>query len=188
MPYALGSVKAHVKDAANYFGPKYGITVIYGIGPGSVANSDHPKGLALDFMTSNKQKGDALAADVISNANAWSVKYVIWYRRIWQDGKWSAYTGPRSHTDHVHVSFYATPGTGNTTPVANPLIPNPIEDLITVFKTLDTAVSWITKKENWARIMMFLAGLVLAFIGLVRLDNTGTAAKAVSKGIRYAKP
>lgn len=188
MPYALGSVKPHVKSAADYFGPKHGIVVVYGIGPGSVANSDHPKGLALDFMTKNKAQGDALAADVISQAGKFGVTYVIWYRRIWQNGQWKPYTGPRSHTDHVHVSFNSSGGDGSTVPIDNPLIPNPIEDLVTVFKALDTAFEWITKKENWARIMMFLAGLVLAFIGLVRLDNTGTAAKAVSKGIQYAKP
>src|SRR4051812_45004572 len=188
MPYALGAVKPHVKDAANHFGPKHGIAVIYGIGPGSVKNSDHPKGLALDFMTSNKARGDALVADLISQAGTWGIKYIIWYRRIWQNGNWTPYSGPSSHTDHVHVSFNASGGDGTTVPVANPLVPDSIEQLMTVVHAIDTAFDWITKKENWARVTLFIAGLILAFIGLVRLDKTGTAAKAVSKGVSYAKP
>jgi hypothetical protein len=186
MAYALVGLKPHVKAAAQFFGPKHGISVIYGVGPGSVPNSDHPAGLALDFMIHSKGQGDALAADVISQAAKWSVKYVIWYRRIWQNGKWSDYHGPSSHTDHVHVSFNSAAGT--VIPVGNPVVPDSIESLVAVFKKIDAGFEWITKKENWARIMMFLIGLVIAFIGLVRLDKTGTAAKAVSKGISYAKP
>jgi hypothetical protein len=187
MAYSLTGTKSHVKNAANYFGPKHGITTIYGVGPGSVANSDHPSGLALDFMTKNKSQGDALAADVISQAGTWNVKYVIWYRRIWQNGQWKSYSGPSSHTDHVHVSFNAS-ATGTPVPdVNNPLIPDSVETLMTLFKQFDTAFEWLTRKENWARVVMFVAGLVFAFIGLIRLDKTGTAAKAVGKGATYVK-
>jgi hypothetical protein len=188
MPYSLGGVKPHVKAAANYFGPKHGITTIYGVGPGSVSNSDHPKGLALDFMTSNRNTGDALSSDLIANAGKWNIKYIIWYRQIWQNGKWSHYSGPRPHTDHVHVSF----NPGGTAPdvenVDNPLIPDKIESLLAFFRSIDTAFDWITKKENWTRITLFVVGFIIAFIGLIRLDKTGTAAKAVSKGVSYAKP
>jgi hypothetical protein len=105
--YHLKGVSNNTSNAADYWGGKYGIKNIGGLGPGSVPGSDHPKGRALDFMTySNKKKGDALANDIIKNYKAWNVKYVIWYRYIWQPGRgWHRYSGPSPHTDHVHVSF-----------------------------------------------------------------------------------
>jgi hypothetical protein len=105
--YGLKGIAPDVGKAADYFGSKYGIQTIGGRGPGSVPNSDHPKGLALDYMVyNNKAKGTALANDVIKNYKAWNVKYVIWYHYIWHPGRgWSRYSGPSPHTDHVHVSF-----------------------------------------------------------------------------------
>lgn len=122
MPYALGAVKDHVRAAAESIGPKFGITEILGVGLRDNV-SDHPLGLALDFMTKDKAKGDALAAYVKSNAAAYGVKYVIWWGQIWSVARnaegWRPYTSPTGlttttamHKDHVHVSFYATPGTG----------------------------------------------------------------------------
>lgn len=110
MGYSLGDVKPWVRAAADYFGPAHNISTVGGWrAHGSVPNSDHPKGLALDFMTRSKATGDQLAADVLRNAQAWNVKYVIWYREIWSPGKgWRPYSGPSPHTDHVHVSFNAT--------------------------------------------------------------------------------
>jgi len=83
MAYLLGAVKPHVKAIADSLGPKYGFTVVYGFGPGSIAGSDHPKGLALDFMTSDKGRGDALVADLMANSGPYAVKYIVWYRRSW---------------------------------------------------------------------------------------------------------
>lgn len=105
--YHLGKVAPDVAKAAQYFGGKYGIKTIYGVGPGSVPGSDHPHGLADDFMVyGNKKKGDALASDAIKNYKAWNIKYVIWYDYIWHPGRgWSKYSGPSNHEDHVHVSF-----------------------------------------------------------------------------------
>jgi hypothetical protein len=105
--YGLKGVSPNVSRAADYFGSRYGIKTIGGLGPGSVPGSDHPKGRALDFMTySNKSKGNSLANDVIKNAARWNVKYVIWNRYIWHPGRgWKRYNGPSPHTDHVHVSF-----------------------------------------------------------------------------------
>jgi hypothetical protein len=49
--YSLGAVKPWVAKAASIIGPKFGISSIGGVG--SRPNpSDHPKGLALDFMCS----------------------------------------------------------------------------------------------------------------------------------------
>lgn len=115
MPYGLDDrTKEHVRRAADYFGSAHDISSVGGWSArGSVPNSDHPKGLALDFMTRSRSTGDALAADLIRQANAWNVKYVIWWRQIWSPGKgWRPYHGPSSHTDHVHASFGAKPGTG----------------------------------------------------------------------------
>lgn len=106
--YGLKSVSGNTASAADYFGSKFGIKNIGGYRDhGSVPNSDHPKGLALDFMTyKNKKQGNALAQDVLKNYKQWNVKYVIWNRYIWSPGKgWRAYHGPSPHTDHVHVSF-----------------------------------------------------------------------------------
>lgn len=118
MPYNLGQVEAHVRKAAEYFGEKFGIDSIGGWrAKGSVPGSDHPKGLALDFMTRSKSKGDQLARDVLANASNWNVKYVIWWRQIWFPGKgWEPYSGPSPHTDHVHVSFLDKPGKGTADP------------------------------------------------------------------------
>ncbi len=109
--YKLSSISSNTAKAADYFGSRYGIKTIGGYSSsGSVPNSDHPKGLALDYMINNisngKKTGTALANDVIKNAKAWNVKYVIWYHYIWSPERgWHKYSGPSPHTDHVHVSF-----------------------------------------------------------------------------------
>lgn len=108
--YKLKGVSPNTAAAADYWGSKYGIKIIGGLGPGSVPGSDHPKGRALDFMINNvsrgKARGTALANDIISHYRDWNVKYVIWNRYIWSPGKgWRRYHGPSPHTDHVHVSF-----------------------------------------------------------------------------------
>ena len=105
--YGLKGVTSNTAKAADYFGSKYGISDIGGYREhGSVPGSDHPKGRALDYMTSNKKTGTALANDVIANYKAWNVKYVIWNRYIWNPNQgWHKYNGPSPHTDHVHVSF-----------------------------------------------------------------------------------
>ena len=105
--YGLKGVTSNTAKAADYWGSKYGISNVYGYREhGSVPGSDHPKGLALDYMTKNKSQGTALANDLIANYKAWNVKYVIWNRYIWNPSAgWHKYNGPSAHTDHVHVSF-----------------------------------------------------------------------------------
>ena len=51
--YSLGAVKPWVRSAAYRVGPMFGIRTIYGVGARTHA-SDHPDGLALDFMTDRK--------------------------------------------------------------------------------------------------------------------------------------
>lgn len=117
--YNLGKVKDHVRAAANSIGHQFRVDTIYGVGTGSVPNSDHPRGLALDFMVGgDKAKGDAIASYVLQHAQVLGVKYVIWYTRIWRPGKgWAPYHGPRNHKDHVHVSFNAKNGVPFVGPV-----------------------------------------------------------------------
>lgn len=116
----LGAVKPWVKSAAEEVSGQFGVSNIGGWrAHGSVPNSDHPKGLALDFMTGagGKALGDRMAAFFQSNARRLGITYVIWYRRIWFAGnpanQWKTYTGPVPHTDHVHVSFTAHAPTGD---------------------------------------------------------------------------
>jgi hypothetical protein len=109
----LGAVKPHVKAAAYEIGHKFDIAIIYGIGA-RTGVSDHPLGLALDFMVDNDQAtGDQVADYVKQNWQRLGVKYEIWWQRIDNGGGWEAMEdrGSRTenHMDHVHVSFVADP-------------------------------------------------------------------------------
>src|ERR1044072_9375474 len=103
----LKGVSSTTAKGAAYFSAKYGIKNVGGYrAHGSVPGSDHPKGRAADFMTSNKKQGTALANDAVKNYRAWDIKYVIWNRYIWTPSRgWHKYSGPSPHTDHVHLSF-----------------------------------------------------------------------------------
>lgn len=175
MAYNLSPrTKQAAVTVANYFGPRHGIKNAYGWrAVGSVPNSDHPKGTAIDFMTSDKSQGDNLAADVVSNASAFGVTYVIWYRRIWKPGVgWKSYVGPSPHTDHVHVSVSETGGTGGFTPVANPLVPDSIED----------TYSFLTDPGTWRKAGLYLLAFVLIVIGFLLL--MGIQPKALRKAVK----
>jgi hypothetical protein len=197
MPYMLGAVKPHVKQAAETLGAKHGFRVIYGWrATGSVANSDHPKGLALDFMTLDKAKGDALSADLIANHSAYAVKYIVWWRRSWnpERGTWVEYKSTSNpHIDHVHVSFKEQAGSG--IPTQNVALPGTgaIDDLVGTFRDLNNTVKWLTNKENWERIGVFVLGFALMLFGLVRLTGKGTGetiqvvTKAAGKVAKNAK-
>lgn len=120
MPYALGPVKNHVRAAAEDIGKKFSIKTVLGVGL-RANESDHPLGLALDFMTSTDMaKGQSLADYVKSNASAYGVKYVIWNQKIWSVERnaegWRSMEdrgdATANHKDHVHVSFNAKAGSG----------------------------------------------------------------------------
>jgi hypothetical protein len=110
--YNLGAkTKSHVRAVANRLGPMFGIKTVGGWrAVGSVPNSAHPKGLALDFMIDNipngKSIGQKLADYAVANASTLGIIEVIWNRRIWTASKgWHDYNGPSAHTDHVHLTF-----------------------------------------------------------------------------------
>lgn len=126
MPYVLGPVRDHVRAAAEDIGRRFAIGSILGVGL-RANESDHPKGLALDFMTGKDMvKGQALANFVQSNASAYGVSYVIWNQKIWSVARsgegWRGQSDKgndtQNHKDHVHVSFNSSPGSGlgNITP------------------------------------------------------------------------
>lgn len=98
----FGGVKPHVAEAG------YHLMAIFGIPESDVGGvaqrpgnptSDHPRGLALDFMV-DRSTGDALAAYAQENSDALGIKYIIWQEP--------------AHYDHVHISFNDSPGTGVT--------------------------------------------------------------------------
>src|SRR5215207_5953912 len=105
----LGAVKPHVRAAALEIGNKFDIAIIHGIGA-RTGISDHPLGLALDFMVGSDQAtGDQIADFIKQNWQRLGVKYEIWRQRIDDGGGWEAMENRGSttanHFDHVHVSF-----------------------------------------------------------------------------------
>lgn len=189
--YSLPGTKSHVVAAANYFGTKYGIKTVGGWRPfGSVPNSDHPKGLALDFMTRNKSTGDALAADLIANHSQWNITYVIWWRRIWTPDKgWHDYHGPVPHTDHVHASFAASPGANGGTASDSPTavtpvgLPNPFSAFAELVPALAKIVNTLTSAQTYRDVGFLMVGAGLLLLGLILLvvGSAGTVTKTVAK-------
>ncbi len=85
-----------------------------------IGTSDHPRGLAVDFMIPDWKTpaGNALGWRVAeyarTNASALGVKYIIWDAKKWNPAGgsgWRPYKHPLgasptlAHKDHVHVSF-----------------------------------------------------------------------------------
>lgn len=103
----LGAVKPHVRAAAQLLGCRFGEPTMYGVA-GRAGTSDHPSGLAVDFMV-DRPTGDALAACALSNRAALGITYVIWRQRINFGQGWQAMEDrggiTANHFDHVHVSF-----------------------------------------------------------------------------------
>ncbi|MFT3871029.1 MAG: hypothetical protein QM714_00045 [Nocardioides sp.] len=117
MSWQLGGTKPWVAAAGREIGHKFGVGTIYGLGSRPTAGSDHPKGLALDFMTGS---GTPIANYAKANAGRLGVTYVIWRQHIWSVARssegWRLMEDrgdPTSnHMDHVHVSFQATAPAG----------------------------------------------------------------------------
>jgi len=96
----FGGVKPHVAQAG------WHLVIVFGLSEsdvGGVASrpgnptSDHPRGLALDFMV-DTATGNALADYAEENSDALGIKYIIWQEP--------------AHYDHVHISFNDNPGSG----------------------------------------------------------------------------
>jgi TP901 family phage tail tape measure protein len=110
----FGGVRPHVAQAGHFLQNMFGIGSVGGVGQRANA-SDHPKGLALDFMTYNDQaKGDRLVNYLTPRAGHFAVKYIIWRQRINSGSGWRGMEDRGSptanHFDHPHVSFLPGPG------------------------------------------------------------------------------
>ena len=110
----LGAVKAHVRNAAEFLGCTYDVQTMFGVA-GRAGTSDHPGGLAVDFMV-DRATGDQLAECALRNQDALGIKYVIWEQQINHGSGWTGMEDRGSvtanHFDHVHISFEAGAGTG----------------------------------------------------------------------------
>lgn len=169
----IGPIKPWVQAAADEVGTRFGITTIYGYGQRDNV-SDHPLGLALDFMT---RAGQPLADYVRANAVRLGVHYVIWNQRIWNIDRdaegWRPMADRGSptanHQDHVHVSFKASgpgPGGGTTTTPAKP-IDTTTTNAAAVSALIDP-LPWFSKglkdklDESTAGIVRAVSGLAIA--------------------------
>lgn len=109
--FAYGGVQPHVARAGHEVEQKFGPFPggIGGVGArGNI--SDHPLGLALDFMTmKDSALGDRVAQYLQSNSKRLLIKYLIWKQKINQGSAWTPMEDRGSitanHFDHVHSSF-----------------------------------------------------------------------------------
>lgn len=94
----FNGVEPHVAAAGDHLQEKFGVDDIGGVAerPGN-PTSDHPRGLALDFMV-DSSTGDALAAYAEENTEALGINYILWQTE--------------DHYDHVHISFDDEGGSG----------------------------------------------------------------------------
>ncbi|ATY11460.1 hypothetical protein CU254_14060 [Amycolatopsis sp. AA4] len=103
----LAGAQPAVAQAGNFLKQKFSVDTVGGRAGRSGA-SDHPAGLALDFMVDTKT-GSALAAYVLAHQDELGAKYVIWQQRYNDGSGWSAMEDrggeTANHYDHVHVSF-----------------------------------------------------------------------------------
>ncbi|MFC5230752.1 hypothetical protein [Pseudonocardia zijingensis] len=110
----LGPVKSNVRTAAEQLGCTFGRPTMHGVA-GRAGTSDHPGGLAVDFMV-DRSTGDALAECALANMDTLGVKYVIWRQRINHGNGWKRMEDrggvTANHFDHVHISFDRGAGGG----------------------------------------------------------------------------
>ncbi|MHA6785034.1 hypothetical protein ACVGOW_29175 [Pseudonocardia saturnea] len=110
----LGSVKDFVRDAARFLSCLYEQPTLIGVA-GRARVSDHPRGLAVDFMT-GRERGDLIADCALANQEALGISYVIWRQRVNYGDGWEPMSdrgsATENHYDHVHVSFERGGGSG----------------------------------------------------------------------------
>ena len=195
----LGPVKPWVRDAAEEIASHFNIETMYGVGFRD-GPSDHPLGLAVDFMVyGDRGKGQAIADYARSNASRLSIHYIVWYQHIWnrqrdsegwrlQPNRGSA---TQNHMDHVHVSFNNIPGNAGMPSIVpasftNPLnIPGQIlgqlEDIRKVVTAWSKIATWLVNPHNYLRMAMFVVGVILTAIALIRLPVGKTVAQTAVK-------
>ncbi|KZB79417.1 hypothetical protein [Amycolatopsis regifaucium] len=104
---SLAGTKPHVAQVGNHIKAKFGVSNIGGVA-GRANASDHPSGLALDFMV-DTATGNAIADYLLANQKDFGVTYVIWRQRYNDGSGWDTMEdrggATANHMDHVHVSF-----------------------------------------------------------------------------------
>ncbi|RSN03440.1 hypothetical protein DMC63_40625 [Streptomyces sp. WAC 05977] len=103
----LAGTKPHVAQVGNHVKAKFGVKTVGGVA-GRANASDHPSGLALDFMV-DTATGNAIAEYLMANQKDFGVTYVIWRQRYNDGSGWDTMEdrggATANHMDHVHVSF-----------------------------------------------------------------------------------
>ncbi|RSN34917.1 hypothetical protein DMC61_05620 [Amycolatopsis sp. WAC 04169] len=104
---SLAGTKPHVAQVGNHVKAKFGVTNVGGVA-GRANASDHPSGLALDFMV-DTATGNAIAEYLMANQKDFGITYVIWRQRYNDGSGWDTMEdrggATANHMDHVHVSF-----------------------------------------------------------------------------------
>ncbi len=104
----LAGVKSWVTTAGTELRCIFGVNTLGGLGSRANA-SDHPRGLAIDFMTAGGVNGDQLADYALKYKDELRIKYVIWKQRINFGNGWKGMenrgSATANHFDHVHISF-----------------------------------------------------------------------------------
>jgi hypothetical protein len=92
---SFGGVASHVAIVGNFLQARFNVKTVGGrqSRPNN-PTSDHPKGLALDFIITGAQ-ADALNKCALANKEAWNITYTLWQ--------------VPAHYDHVHISFQPAP-------------------------------------------------------------------------------
>jgi hypothetical protein len=103
----FGRVKSWVATSGKELRCRFDVDTVLGLAA-RAGTSDHPSGLALDFMV-NRATGDKLAAYALKNMDRLGIKYVIYRQRINYGSGWRAMEdrggATANHEDHVHISF-----------------------------------------------------------------------------------
>jgi hypothetical protein len=89
----FGGVPVHVARVGVFIKAQFNVLDVFGVGdrPNN-PTSDHPKGLALDFMVyDDKIKGDQIRDCLQAHKADWNITYILWQ--------------VPDHFDHVHASF-----------------------------------------------------------------------------------
>ncbi|MFV8181915.1 phage tail protein [Mycobacteroides chelonae] len=113
--YAGGGLVAGTAQLRKIISDRFGISNIGGWRPQD-KYGEHSTGRALDVMTSDKAKGDAVKDFAVDNASAIDLKWAIWQQKLWYPGGRSEKMDDRgsptqNHMDHVHI--FSGPGIAN---------------------------------------------------------------------------
>jgi hypothetical protein len=128
-------------------------------------------------MTLSKTKGEAIAAYAIANAGRLGITYIIHWGRIWHanTGKWTTYSGPSPHIDHVHISFSANGAPGGVVADGNNVVPAalPGSDFAGLATQLNILASRLRDPTAWKRFGLYFGGSILILLGVLAIVLKG---------------